>query len=161
MVEKVETQPRKTTEPKNNSNSSKKALSKRTTEMPSDWSGVDKVIKVRTKPGLKFDVDVLEVNAGDRIRIDFENPDDMPHNFLIVMPETANEVGQRALRLGIKGNELGYIPDMPEVLYHTKLLQPGDSDTIYLVAPDEPGEYTFVCTYPGHYISMRGKFIVK
>ncbi|MHC4994347.1 MAG: plastocyanin/azurin family copper-binding protein [Planctomycetota bacterium] len=36
------------------------------------------------------------------------------------------------------------------------MLDNGDSETIEMTAPTEPGKYEFVCTFPGHYILMRG-----
>ena len=43
---------------------------------------------------------------------------------------------------------------------HTKMLGGGESDTIEFDAP-APGTYTFMCTFPGHYALMQGKFIVE
>ena len=36
----------------------------------------------------------------------------------------------------------------------------GQSDTIEFDAP-EPGTYDFICSFPGHYSVMKGKFIVE
>ena len=85
----------------------------------------------------------------------------MPHNFLLTQPGQADRVGEAALKLGVRGMELNYVPDLPAVLYHTKLLQPSTSQTIYFEAPTEPGVYPYVCTYPGHYVTMRGVLRVK
>ncbi|MEO6705938.1 MAG: plastocyanin/azurin family copper-binding protein, partial [Ginsengibacter sp.] len=67
-----------------------------------------------------------------------------------------NEIGGLALNMGLDGEKKSFIPNSPKVLYHTLLLQPGKSDTIYFTAPDKPGDYPYVCTYPGHYFLMRG-----
>jgi azurin len=137
-------------------------LGKRTTKQPASWTkGPDQTIVMGTKPGLKFDKTELTVKAGSRIKLEMTNSDDMPHNLLIVKEGTSEKVGQAALALGLKGNEMGYIPNLPEVLFHTKLIQPGSSDEIYFVAPTKPGTYTYVCTYPGHYLTMKGTLIVK
>jgi azurin len=50
---------------------------------------------------------------------------------------------------------LNYIPASSKVLYHTKLLEPGTSETIYFNAPLKPGNYTIVCTFPGHAMVMQ------
>ena len=132
-------------------------LSKRTTTMPSSWTnGPDQSISMGTEPGLQFDVTSITVKAGSKVKLTFNNDDDMPHNLAIVRPGTADAVGTAALGLGVKGMNIGYIPDDVNVLYHTQLLQPGISESIYFTAPIEPGEYTYVCTYPGHYLIMRG-----
>lgn len=143
-------------------NATAEKLGKRTTKQPASWTkGPDQTIVMGTKPGLKFDQTQITVKAGSRIKLAMTNSDDMPHNLLIVKEGTSEKVGQAALALGLKGNEMGYVPNMPEVLYHTKLIQPGASDEIYFVAPSKPGTYTYVCTYPGHYLTMKGTLIVK
>ncbi len=129
---------------------------KRRTAMPADWGQPDHVLKIGTRPGLKFDVSTLEVKAGSKVRLIFNNNDDMTHNVVVVAPGAADEVGNLALKLGLKGSEMNYVPISSKVLFHTKLLQPGENESIYFNAPLQPGEYTFVCTYPGHASVMRG-----
>ena len=129
---------------------------KRQLTMPSDWKQPDKVLKIGTKPGLKYDVEVFEVKAGSKIRLVFNNNDDMTHNVVVVLPGTGDEVGNLALNLGLKGSEMNYVPNSPKVLFHTGLLEPDSSESIYFIAPTKPGEYVFLCTYPGHASVMRG-----
>ena len=52
--------------------------------------------------------------------------------------------------------KFNFIPKSADVLFHTMLLHPNESDTIYFIAPEKPGEYVYICTYPGHYLVMRG-----
>ncbi|MBT3479957.1 MAG: hypothetical protein HN457_00795, partial [Opitutales bacterium] len=54
-----------------------------------------------------------------------------------------------------------FVPDMPQVLFHTKLLQPDTSETIRFIAPTKPGEYPYICSFPGHWIVMRGVMTVE
>ena len=129
---------------------------KRQTTMPADWKQPDKVLKLGTKPGLKYDVAQFEVKAGSKIRLVFNNNDDMTHNVVIVTPGAGDEIGILALNLGLKGSEMNYVPVSSKVLFHTSLLQPESSESIYFVAPTKPGEYVFLCTYPGHATVMRG-----
>jgi azurin len=130
---------------------------KRQTTMPNDWSAPDKVIAIGTKAVLKFDVEQVEVKAGSKIKLIFSNlDDDMTHNLVIVEPETADEVGNLAIKMGIKGSQLSYVPNNAKVLFHTSLVQPSTSETIYFVAPTKAGNYTYVCTYPGHHTVMQG-----
>ena len=133
-----------------------KPTAKRKLTMPTEWGQPDNTLKIGTKPGLKYDVNRFEVKAGAKIRLIFNNNDDMTHNVVVVEPGTADEVGNLALQLGLKGSEMNYVPNSPKVLFYTKLLQPGEVESIYFVAPSKPGEYSFVCTYPGHASVMRG-----
>ena len=133
---------------------------KRKLEMPDDWDDADVTITVGTKPGLQYDIKSFEVTEGDRVRLVFNNNDDMLHNLVVVEPNTADQVGELAMNLGLDGSQQGYVPEAEEVLFHTCIMQPGSSETIYFIAPP-PGEYTYVCTFPGHSRVMRGTMIVK
>ena len=128
----------------------------RVTLQPPDWGQPDVVLSLGTLPGLRYDLTEMTVRAGDRVKLIFNNSDDMPHNLLLVVSGAADRVGEEALKLGIRGPAREYVPDMPEVLAYTRLLEPGQSDTIYFTAPIEPGVYEYVCTYPGHHVTMRG-----
>jgi uncharacterized cupredoxin-like copper-binding protein/glucose/arabinose dehydrogenase len=130
---------------------------KRQTTRPASWNGgADVTITMRTLPGLQFDQTTLDVRAGSRVELVFDNDDDMMHNFLLVQPGAGDAVGDAALRLGLAGAEMGYVPDIDAVLFHTTLLEPGTKETIYFTAPSEPGEYEFLCSFPGHSFTMRG-----
>jgi uncharacterized cupredoxin-like copper-binding protein len=138
-------------------NTKEAAQAKRVLTMPASWTkGPDQTISIGTKPGLKFDQEKLEVKAGSRIKLVFNNNDDMLHNFVVVQPGTAVEVGNMAIKLGLDGPNMHYIPKTEKVLYHTNLLQPETAESIYFTAPATPGEYTYVCTFPGHAYVMQG-----
>lgn len=127
------------------------------TEMPAAWTeGPDVSLTIGTLPGLRFDLEAFEVPAGSRVRLAFQNEDDMLHNLVVVSPGAADAVGKQAMSMGLRGMEEDYVPETDQVLFHTELLQPGDSQTIYFTAPETAGDYPYVCTFPGHYISMRG-----
>ena len=53
-----------------------------------------------------------------------------------------------------------YVPTMSEVLQSTKLVQRGESDKLNFTAPSTPGEYSFLCSYPGHWVRMYGIMLV-
>ena len=133
------------------------SAAKRVTDMPAAWGGeADHTINMGTKPGLKFSPEQFQVKAGSKVRVVFNNEDDMLHNFVVVMPGAAVQVGEMALKLGISGQEKHYIPSTDKVLHHTNLLQPNTSETIYFTAPAKPGNYTYECTIPGHFYVMQG-----
>lgn len=60
------------------------------------------------------------------------------------------------MKLGLEGQQKNYIPPTDKVIYHTNLLQPGTNEAIYFTAPTLPGDYTYVCTVPGHFYVMQG-----
>ena len=94
--------------------------------------------------------------AGSRVRLVFRNSDDMLHNFVLCSPGRGQAVGEAAMTLGIDGNAKNFVPDTDDVLYHTALTLPNASDTIFFTAPSIPGDYDYVCTFPGHAVLMNG-----
>lgn len=138
-------------------NKKSKATPKHRTTMPEDWVAPDVELVIGTIPGMKYDLDEVLVKPGARVKLTFNNlDDDMTHNLVIVQPGTADEIGMAAFGLGVKGSQMSYVPLSNKVLFHTTLLQPETSQTIYFKAPVKPGSYDFVCTYPGHHVAMRG-----
>ena len=126
------------------------ALRKRQTSMPAAWNGtVDQTVSVAGEDGLKFSLPAIDVKAGARVKLDFENVSDMLHNLVIVRPGTSTKVGEEALKLGLDGARLHYVPPSNDVLYFTAMLEPQKAETIYFQAPTTPGDYTYVCTLPG------------
>ncbi|MEM6698843.1 MAG: plastocyanin/azurin family copper-binding protein [Bacteroidota bacterium] len=139
------------------------AQSKRPNKMPVAWEEeVDAELTLGTKPGLKYDEEELRVKTGAKVKLTFDNTDDMLHNLVIVKPGEAIEtVTKMSFELGLKGEEMNYVPKTDLVLYHTGIIQPESSETIYFEAPSEPGVYRYVCTFPGHAMIMRGSLIVE
>jgi hypothetical protein len=45
-------------------------------------------------------------------------------------------------------------------LQSTKLVREGDTERLGFTAPSDPGEYIFVCTFPGHWVRMYGVMLV-
>ncbi|CAZ97186.1 MULTISPECIES: sulfocyanin-like copper-binding protein [Zobellia] len=137
---------------------------KRVNEMPLLWvNGPTEKIVISTKPGLKYDIEELKLKRRSRVAITFKNNDDMLHNLVITDRGEAsvNEVGDKALHLGLDGADLNYVPDSELVLVHTGIVQPESEETIYFDVPNTAGEYWIVCTFPGHSASMRIKLIVE
>ena len=46
------------------------------------------------------------------------------------------------------------------MLFATKLVEPGQQTKLSFVAPESPGDYQYVCTFPGHWRRMVGTLTV-
>lgn len=117
------------------------------------------VISIKVVPDMmQYDKKLFTVKAGQKVTIDFENPDGMQHNLLIIKPNSLQKVGAAAdaMLRDPKAAEKSYIPEMPEVLQAIKLLNPEESFQLTFIVPNEPGDYPFVCTFPGHWRGMNG-----
>jgi azurin len=129
---------------------------KNSNTMPTSWGGnSDKSLVISTKPGLMYDQTRIILKAGLKVKLTFNNNDDMLHNVVFVKPGTADAIGETATNMGLEGPKMNYVPKSDDVLFHTKLVTPGLAETIFFTAPKAPGKYTIVCTYPGHYASMQ------
>lgn len=120
---------------------------------------VDRVIVIKVlKDVMKYDKQLITVKAGTTVQIVLQNPDFMQHNLLLIKPGTMPIVGAAADKLaqGNDGARLQYIPKMPEVLLSTPLLNPGGKYSITFKIPAIPGDYPYICTFPGHWRIMNG-----
>jgi azurin len=112
---------------------------------------------------MKFAPAELRVTAGEPVRIVFENPDLMPHNFVVVAPGTLEAIGllADAMASATNGMAKNYVPDSKSVLHATPLINHKGRFELLFTAPALPGDYPFVCTYPGHWRMMRGILVVQ
>jgi uncharacterized protein len=55
----------------------------------------------------------------------------------------------------------GFIPESNLVLFNTPLTNARQSSTLEFTAPAAPGDYPFICTFPGHWLTMRGVLRVE
>ena len=119
------------------------------------------VLEITIKPDaanpLAYDTKTISAKAGQKIKLTFTNTHPtlpQPHNIVIGKLGTKDKM--MAIAMGAMTLvDKGYIPDSPDILAHTKLLQPGSSETIEFTVP-AAGEYPFFCTFPGHVAIMNG-----
>lgn len=120
-------------------------------------------IAIKAAKNLMFDTTELRVRAGEPIRLTFENPDAVPHNWALLNPGTLETIGKMANKL-IADPEAAarhYIPKSKDVLAYTDVVEPYSSFTIYFSAPKKPGRYPYLCTFPGHWMVMNGTLVVE
>lgn len=118
-----------------------------------------RIITIRTIPHrMRYDRPEIVVKAGKPVEIVLENTDIMPHNLLVTKPGTMMDVAQAAERMATSPDAFakGFVPDSSDVLYTTKLLQAGENERLLVEVPNEPGDYPYVCTFPGHWRTMAG-----
>ena len=113
---------------------------------------------------MQYNLKSMVVKEGDIVKVNFENIGTMPkatmgHNFIVLKPDV-DLASFAAKAMVAKENE--YVPsdEMDNIIVHSRMLGPGEKVVIEFTAPAK-GVYKFVCTFPGHYITMQGNFIVK
>ncbi len=123
-------------------------------------------VEVTANDAMKFNVTRFEVAAGQEVKLTLTNMGTMPkaamgHNLVILKKEADAKAFADA---AVMAAATDYIPAAKsgDVVAHTKMLGPKQSDQITFKAPTEPGEYPFLCSFPAHFISgMKGVMVVK
>ena len=110
---------------------------------------------------MRYDMASFTVEAGKPVKLWFYNSDYMPHNLVIGQIGSAEEIGNAAEAQGADGFALGFVPDSDKVIASSKLLNHKQFEVLDFVAPTVPGDYDFLCTFPGHWKLMRGVMKVE
>ena len=120
-------------------------------------------MKLQTGNALQYAQKELRAKAGEGIALLFENPDIMPHNFVLVARGAEEKVGELSAKMVADpdGYARHYVPETADVLCYSRMLDPGQKTTVYFNAPKEPGRYTYLCSFPGHSQLMRGVLVVE
>jgi putative membrane-bound dehydrogenase-like protein len=111
----------------------------------------------------RFDQTSFTARPGQAVRLVFNNTDDMQHNVVVLQRDSLATVEKALIAMMADPNAQarGFIPETPLVLFNTPLVNARQSATIEFTAPTAPGEYPFICTFPGHWITMRGVLRVE
>jgi azurin len=134
---------------------------------PAAAAAATDVAEVLIKPDpanpMAFDIKSFSVKAGQTVKLTFDNasPLPLPHNWILGKIGSKDALIAAANAMMAAPIEKGYIPEVPEVLFHTKLLQPGQSETLEFTAPGEAGDYPYICSFPGHSMLMNGVMKVE
>lgn len=128
-------------------------------------SGAEEGLVTGGSSGQFVQLESIEASPGEELRISLRTMSNLPptamsHNLVVLSLDADADQFARA-SLQAADNE--YIAPQYEewVIAATGMLGDGESDTITFNVPDEPGEYLFVCTFPGHYSGgMVGTLIV-
>ncbi len=122
-----------------------------------------KPLILKAAKNLMFDQTELRLPAGQAVKLTFQNPDSVPHNWALLKPGTLQKVGEQCNRLisDPQAAAQHYLPASSDILAHTNVVEPYAEHTIYFQAPSEPGLYPYLCTFPGHWMVMNGVLVVE
>ncbi len=120
-------------------------------------------LRIQADKNLTFVQRTLTVKAGEAIKLTFDNPDAVPHNWVLAKPGSLASVGDLANRLIAEPDayDRQYIPKSTDILHYTNVVPPEENFAIWFRAPLEKGRYPYLCTFPGHWMVMNGQMIVE
>ena len=134
-------------------------------EAPAEEEKAPAELTIEGNDQMKFNKNKLTVYEGQKVTLTLKHVGKMPvesmgHNWVLLTKGTeVSTFGTAAVNAGI---EADHIPSEKEdqIIAHTELIGGGEETSVTFEAP-KPGTYTFICSFPGHYSLMRGKFVVK
>ena len=114
---------------------------------------------------MKFSVNQFEVTRGQKVTVTLKNTGTSPkasmgHNFVALAKNVNWNKFVEDVSMMVSTD---YVPpNSKDVIAATKLLGPNELDSVTFTAPHVPGNYDYVCSFPGHATQgMKGVMIVK
>lgn len=113
-----------------------------------------------TMADMAYDTKEIKVTTGAKVKINLGNQGTDPsmlHNIVFVKQGTEKEVAMEGINLKDKGY---FNSSNTNVIAGSAVANPGASVSLEFTAP-EAGTYSYICTYPGHWMKMQGILIVE
>ena len=115
---------------------------------------------------MKFSVTNIAAKPGEQIKVRLVVKGSMPkiamsHNF-VLLQKGANVT--EFINASMGASATGYVPadKKAQVVASTALAGAGETVEVTFKVPTAPGEYTYICTFPGHaQAGMKGTLTVK
>jgi azurin len=125
-----------------------------------------RVVAITGTDAMKYTVAAIEAKPGEKITVKLTGQGAIPkvamaHNFVLLALNTDATAFSTA---AVSARPTDFIPPAlkDKVLAATKLAGAGETVEVTFDAPKAPGVYTFLCTFPGHFLAgMKGTLTVK
>lgn len=129
-------------------------------------AGAARTITMEGTDTLKYNPATIRAKPGETLRVVLTTKSQMPkaamaHNFVLLAEGT--EV-MKFITDAARARTTEYIPaaHKASILAYTSLAGAGETVEVTFKAPDKPGSYEFVCTFPAHYQGgMKGTLTVQ
>ncbi len=123
-----------------------------------------RVIEITANDQMKFSVAALEAKVGEELKVVLTNQGTLPkeamgHNWVLLKPGVDVTAFASA---AVTAKDTDYVPASmkDKVAASIKVLGPKQSGDVTFKV-EAPGDYTFICSFPGHYMLMKGTLKVK
>lgn len=135
-------------------------------EKTTDSAAIDRTVTLHAKGNLlEYEETEFTVAPGETIKLVFENTATSPsmlHNVVVLNTPPRKEILWRVGEAGVQAGEANeYVPEDEAILANTPMADPGETVSVTFTVPEQPGDYGYVCTFPGHYVSMYGTMRVN
>lgn len=127
-------------------------------------AGSARVIEITANDQMKFNVTNIDAKAGEELKVVLNNIGMLPkeamgHNWVLLKAGVDMNAFATA---AMTAKDTDYIPAAmkDQVLAFIPVLGPKKSGDVTFKAP-AAGTYNFICSFPGHYMLMKGTLTVK
>lgn len=140
-------------------------IPEKTIETPAPTATIEDTISITLSATdqMHYDKSEIKVHEGQVVVLTLNHVGTLPissmgHNFVLLKQGTVlADFASKAMDAA----DNDYIPaDSENVIAHTIVIGGGGSTSITFAAPAK-GSYDYICSFPGHYAMMKGKFIVE
>lgn len=124
-----------------------------------------RTVEIVASDDMKYSVTTITAKPGESLKIKLSAKGTMPkiamsHNIVILKPKTDVQAFATAAA-GARATNFVPAALKAEVVASSGLVGNGESVDLDFKAPTAPGTYPFICTFPGHYLTMKGTLVVK
>lgn len=134
--------------------------------LPSMAAPEGRLIELTGNDQMKYNMATIAAKPGEVLHVRIKSIGTIPkaamgHNFVLLAKGTDAKAFTNA---AANAYSTGYIPAelKAKVLASTTIVGPGESADVTFKAPTVPGSYTFLCSFPGHFLAgMKGMLVVK
>ncbi len=128
-----------------------------------------RTVAINADDKMKYDLTAFEVKPGQKVIVNFKNVGTTPkfsmgHNFVLLDHSVNTGNVQTFLDKASTEASHDYVPPDREgsASRIRNCSGPGESDTVTFNAPFVPGDYLYLCSFPGHYAQgTKGIMTVK
>ena len=125
-----------------------------------------RVVDITGNDQMKYSLATITAKPGETLTVRLKSIGTLPkvamgHNFVVLAKGTDAAAFATA---AASAYQTGYIPPAmkPKVLAMTTIVGPGETAEVTFKVPAAPGSYTFLCSFPGHFLAgMKGTLVVK
>lgn len=125
-----------------------------------------RVIEMTGTDNLRFTPDTIQAKPGERLKVVLKTQSALPkiamaHNFVLLAAGTDAAAFANA---AATASSTAYIPPAMKssVLASTGLAGAGETVEVTFKAPTKPGQYDYICSFPGHFVAgMKGVLVVQ
>ena len=137
-----------------------------TTSTAKSASTKPRIVELTGDDKVKYDKTEITAKPGETIRVVLKSAGTAPkaimgHNFVLLKAGVDVVEFNKA---SFAARATDYVPTelKAQILAATALAGPGETVEVTVKVPAQPGRYTYLCTFPGHFaLGMRGVLIVK